>query len=141
GYPAPNATPMESETAPEEHREAPVEAESYNRRRAFQPAAVAPEMPHEDTYSSGRHRYDVMRTRNFIGTLILMSVPVLGWIYCIACALSSTVNKNKRNLARAYLILMAAAALLCVVVYLAFESEIKTLWAKFWEYLSRQMLS
>ena len=62
-------------------------------------------------YSTPRDRM-VMTTGSFLGTLLLMSLPGIGLILQIIWAAGGAKNQNKRNLARAYLILNVIVALL-----------------------------
>jgi hypothetical protein len=61
-------------------------------------------------------RYAIMGTGAYLGLLILFCIPIAGWIACIVMAISSK-NVNRRNLARAVLILLVIGAVLSVITY------------------------
>ena len=50
--------------------------------------------------------YTVMSTWGFVGSLLLMAIPLVGFVVTIVWAAGGTYNLNRRNLARGYLILM-----------------------------------
>ena len=50
--------------------------------------------------------YSVLSTWGFVGSLLLMSIPLVGFILTIVWASGSVYNVNRRNLARANLLLM-----------------------------------
>ena len=52
----------------------------------------------------------------YIGTILLGSIPFAGFILFIVWAFSSDVNINKRNLCRAYLILMLVAVAIYILL-------------------------
>jgi uncharacterized membrane protein YqjE len=57
----------------------------------------------------------IMTMGDWILTLILTSIPVVGLIMLIVWSLSSSTNANKRNYARAALILMIIGIVLSVI--------------------------
>ncbi len=48
--------------------------------------------------------YDVLSTGQYLGTVLLMCVPVIGWLATLIWALGGTKNFNRRNLARGVLL-------------------------------------
>lgn len=52
---------------------------------------------------------DVMSIGDWIGALIVLSIPILNIIMYFVWAFSDEINKNKKNFARASLILAAIA--------------------------------
>ena len=50
--------------------------------------------------------YTVMSTWGFVGSLLLMAIPLVGFVVTIVWAAGGTYNLNRRNLARGYLLLM-----------------------------------
>ena len=52
----------------------------------------------------------------YIGTILLGSIPLVGFVLFIVWAFSSDVNINKKNLCRAYLILMLAAVVIEILL-------------------------
>jgi len=72
-------------------------------------------------YSTPRDRV-VMSVSSFLGAITLMSIPVIGFLIQIVWSLGATKSQNKRNLARAYLILTIIAALLSVAALITLYS-------------------
>ena len=61
-------------------------------------------------------RFAVLSFGGAFGSLLVMSIPVIGWIFCIIWALGGAKNHNRRSLARAVLfstLLVAALLVLC----------------------------
>jgi len=63
--------------------------------------------------------YAVLSSWGFVGSLLLMAIPIAGFILTIVWAAGGTGNHNRRNLARGYLLMMAilAAVYLIVIIY------------------------
>lgn len=59
--------------------------------------------------------YAVLSSWSFVGTLLLMAIPVAGFILMIVWAAGSTSNLNRRNLARANLLIMGIVVALYIV--------------------------
>ena len=59
--------------------------------------------------------YEVLSSWGFVGSMLLMAIPFVGIIITIVWASGGTVNLNRRNLARGYLILMAIGVVLYVL--------------------------
>jgi hypothetical protein len=72
-------------------------------------------------YSTPRDRV-IMSVSSFLGAITLMSIPVIGFLIQIVWSLGGTKSQNKRNLARAYLILTIIAALLSVAALITLYS-------------------
>ena len=62
-------------------------------------------------YSTPRDRF-VMSISSFLVSILLMSIPIIGFLIQIIWAVGGAKNQNKRNLARAYLILTVISTLL-----------------------------
>ena len=58
--------------------------------------------------------YDVLSSWGYAGSLILMSLPIIGFIITIIWASGGAANYNRRNLARGYLILMGIGILISI---------------------------
>ncbi len=72
------------------------------------------------SYTAGKKPEDrVLGTGAFFGTVLLLSLPVLGLLLQIIWACGGTNSTNRRNLARAYLIFSVLGLLLGALVYLA----------------------
>lgn len=65
--------------------------------------------------------YAVISSWSFVGTLLLMSLPIAGFILTIVWASGGAHNHNRRNLARSQLLLMmlSVAVFVLMVVLLA----------------------
>ena len=63
--------------------------------------------------------YAVVGTFKYIGLMILYSIPIIGWIFCIVMAFSAE-NRNVRNYARAGLILAILGIAIALVGYFVF---------------------
>ncbi len=50
--------------------------------------------------------HSVLSTWGFVGSLLLLSIPFVGFILMIVWASGGVYNLNRRNLARGYLVLM-----------------------------------
>ena len=75
-----------------------------------------------DDYSQSS-AYDVLSSWGFVGSMIVMSLPLIGFIMTIVWASGGTVNLNRRNLARAYLLVMGLGILLSVILVFALVSS------------------
>ncbi len=66
--------------------------------------------------------YEPVSTGAFFGTILLLSIPLVGFIYCIVCAFGGCRKVNMRNFCRAQLIWILVGLVLsiigCVLVYL-----------------------
>ncbi len=69
-------------------------------------------------------KYQPITTGGYIGITLLMCIPILGLLLAIIWACGGCRKINKRNLARAWLILMAVALVLSLVLGLVFRSAI-----------------
>ncbi len=58
----------------------------------------------------------VMSMGSWVGTMLLMIIPIVNIILLIVWAVSSTENPNKRNFARAYLIIFAVLLVLWLII-------------------------
>jgi uncharacterized membrane protein YvbJ len=63
--------------------------------------------------------YAVLSSWGFVGSLLLMALPIAGFIITIVWASGGTVNLNRRNLARGYLILMGIGLALYILIFVA----------------------
>ncbi|MBA4347738.1 MAG: hypothetical protein C0413_02685 [Clostridiales bacterium] len=65
---------------------------------------------------SPRTPYDVLSSWGFVGSIFLMSIPVIGFIITIVWASGGASNLNRRNLARAYLIFVGLSVVLSIAL-------------------------
>ena len=64
-------------------------------------------------------KYEVLSTGAFFGLMFLFSIPIIGWISCIIMAFAPR-NENLKHFARAMLIWLIIAAVLCVALCFLF---------------------
>ena len=72
-----------------------------------------------DTAPARGSRYAVMSVKAYIGYSVLFSIPVIGWAICLIMSFTSR-SLNKRNFAKAMLILILIGVVLSVVFYFVF---------------------
>ena len=70
-------------------------------------------------YTSPQREDSPLSTGSFLLSIILMSLPVVGFILQIVWACGAARNLNRRNLARAYLILSLIGIALCAISFAA----------------------
>ena len=63
--------------------------------------------------------YAVLSSWAYVGTLLLMAIPIAGFILTIVWAAGSTTNLNRRNLARANLLIMGIVLALYIFIIIA----------------------
>ena len=68
-------------------------------------------------------RYKVLSSPSFMGSLILLFIPVMGQLISLVWDLGGCANRNRRNLARAviYLELLLVAA--CIAIYFIMQNS------------------
>ncbi len=76
-----------------------------------------------DQDSSKGSPYEVLSSWGFVGSMLLMAIPFVGFIITIVWASGGVTNLNRRNLARGYLILMALVAVLYIPIVLILVSK------------------
>jgi hypothetical protein len=81
-----------------------------------QPAAVSDNV-YQDVPPPSDSRYAVMSTWGYVGTTILLSIPVIGWLICLVWACGGTSKVNKRNYSRAILIFVLTGILISAALY------------------------
>lgn len=87
-------------------------------QQTYQQPAYAPPAVMQDAKPKGG-RYGVVGTGAFFGLMLLFAIPVIGWIACIVMAFASK-NENIKHFARAMLIWLIIAAVLCAAMYFLF---------------------
>ena len=76
-----------------------------------EPAAYNPSAPDVQPPTG---QYSVVSTMSWLGTIILLAIPFIGLILCLVWAFGGG-NLNRRNLSRAYLIILVAFLVLGIV--------------------------
>lgn len=69
-----------------------------------------------DAEPAANSPYAVLGSWGFVGSILLLGLPIAGFILAIVWASGGTYNLNRRNLARAYLILLGLAIALYLVI-------------------------
>ena len=91
-------------------------------------AATAAMPPPQSAYYGGDmapakgSKYEPITTKGFIGIMLLMCIPIVGLILMIVWALGGCRKINKRNLARASLIMMVVALVISFILGLILKS-------------------
>lgn len=78
------------------------------------------DITHSPAYASANYdapppkisRYAPLGVWGFLGNMILLSIPVIGAVVCIIWALGGAYNRNRVNMARAYLLVFVISVLL-----------------------------
>ncbi len=104
-------------------------------------SSVYPQQP-AYVYSDPLKRSDsVMSTGAFLGTILLMGIPLAGFILTIVWACGGTQNLNRRNFARANLILAAIGLVIYgVIVALVIKGVMNLPYDYLWDMASRRMV-
>ena len=104
-----------------------------------QPIATVAYNPAANMAPPKGSRYAVMGTLGYIGTMILFAIPLIGIIVCIIWSFSSTVNINRRNLSRAFLIFMIIAVVLGIISFIFMSTLLGSLWDHLLELIDGQI--
>lgn len=81
---------------------------------AAQPAPVS--IRQEEVEPSSNSPYAVLSSWGFVGSILLMALPIAGFIIAIVWASGGTFNLNRRNLARGYLLIIGIMFALYIVL-------------------------
>ncbi len=65
--------------------------------------------------------YEPITAWGYIGILVLLMIPVIGWIFAIVWACGGCRKLNKRNLSRGYLIILGLLGVFCLCAVLAVQ--------------------
>lgn len=101
--------PVDNPSAAKAAEAAP--APTYNPAPAANTASAADGPPPKGS------PYSIISTGGYIFRMILFSIPVIGWLACIITAFGAK-NKNKKNFARAMMILLIIGIVLSAVAYI-----------------------
>ena len=89
---------------------------------APQPEAAAwtpQEYGESDAFYEDDPAYDALTTTQYAFSIVLMTVPVIGWIVALIWSLGGSQNFNRRSLARAWVLVgVFAAALIALVLFI-----------------------
>ena len=111
GQPAP--APRQAFAPPQQSYTPPQPA--YNQLR---PAYTLPQQHYNQAagYGSGQAHREPLGVGSYIGMFILSAIPVVGFICLLVWAFGGSVNLNKKNYARAILIMSLIAVALWVII-------------------------
>ena len=101
------------------YQQSPYGQQNYNRQQPYTPQQTA------------APQHTVMSTGSFLGTLLLMMIPIAGFILMLVWAFGGTDNPNRRNLARAMLIITAIGlvlTILCTILFSALAISSVRMW-------------
>ncbi len=73
----------------------------------------------EEGEPSSNSPYAVLSSWGFVGSILLMALPIAGFIIAIVWASGGTYNLNRRNLARGYLLIIGIMFALYIVLIIA----------------------
>ena len=76
-----------------------------------------------DNDSAQGSPYEVLSSWGFVGSMLLMAIPVVGFIITIVWASGGATNLNRRNLARGSLILMCLMSVIYVPLVLVLVAQ------------------
>ena len=99
------------EPAPARPIPPPAYASSVRAEPSYQQAYT----PQQPSAYSGRGGSDPLRVGQYIGMLLLMCIPLLNIILLFVWSFGGSINLNKKNFARASLILGAIGLILSIV--------------------------
>lgn len=139
--PSPFQNPAPAPAAPTAQPAAPAAqpaASVYDPSNAIRPVPpVLRAVVTEDTPSVGlrfadastsanfEERAAIVSFKGFLGGMLLSMVPVIGFIYLLIASLSKKNNPNKRNWARATLLLSLIIGLISIVMVVGYLHEMK----------------
>ena len=118
GAPAGETGPVAAQSQPAGKNEFAKETSNYN--GGFTGTYTGEMIPPKGS------KYDPITTGGYIGIMLLMCIPVLGIVLAIIWALGGCKKVNKRNLARAALIMMLIGAVFSLIIGFAVKTVVST---------------
>lgn len=98
-------------------RQAPPAQQSYRPPVQQTPAAQQPYKPQQDAGSYMESQLNApLRVGQYIGMFLLLAIPIANLVLLLVWAFSGSVNQNKKNFARASLILSLIALVLWIII-------------------------
>ena len=120
---APTPPPPPPPQAPPQPQAAPVYAQAATATMPPPQSAYQQATAYGGDMAPGKgSKYEPITTKGFIGIMLLMCIPVVGQILMIIWALGGCRKINKRNLARASLIMMVVALVTSLILGLVLKS-------------------
>ena len=90
-------------------------------QRPLQPAYAPPQQPYYNnqavSYGFNQANHEPLGVGSYIGMFFLSAIPLVGFICLLVWAFGSNANLNKKNYARAILIMGLIAVVLWVVIF------------------------
>ncbi len=117
--PAPQQTPPPRQTPRPAAR--PVRQPQYQAQPVYQ---AQPQMAYGDAPPAPGSKYEPISTGGYIGIMLLMCIPLVGLILMVVWACGGCKKINKRNLARASLVMAMIALVICLILGAAVKSVI-----------------
>ncbi|MGN0517758.1 MAG: zinc-ribbon domain-containing protein [Acutalibacteraceae bacterium] len=117
---APVVQEINQEVKPETNPETSVAAET-----PMSPEKMAEEILRKyDFKPKKKSKYATMSTWGYVGSILLMLIPIVGWIITIVWACGGCRKNNKKSLARAFLIITLIFGLLFGGLYYMYKDTI-----------------
>jgi hypothetical protein len=117
----PAYTATEASAPPRPAPPPPVSTPPAQKAPSYQQAHTPP----QPAAYSGQPGTEPLRVGQYIGMLLLMCVPILGVILLFVWSFGGSVNLNKKNYARAMLIVCAIGLILSIIFGAALTSAIR----------------
>ena len=92
------------------------------------PSYAPPYSPGMNTEPAKGSRHAVAGVWGYIGMMIVFGIPLVGFIFCIVWSFSRSMNLNRRNFARANLILRVIALIFSVLLLILFGAFLAAAW-------------
>lgn len=130
GAAAGEAGKVQVENAAEQSAEVSQPVQSAHQKQTPPPVQPVPPVYGADIAPAKGSKYDPITTWGYIGIMLLMCIPVVGLILMLVWAFGGCKKVNKRNLARASLIMAAIGLIFSLVIGLLFKSLVGTVVGK-----------
>ncbi|MDR0916393.1 MAG: zinc ribbon domain-containing protein [Oscillospiraceae bacterium] len=114
-------------TIPERQTPPPVQPTPPRPQTAYQPPTQPVYAAQGGNPPPKGSKYAVMGTLAYIGHCILFGIPIVGFVLAIIWSFSSKINHNRRNLARAVLILTVIGIIAGILIAIAATAWINSL--------------
>lgn len=92
-----------------------------------QPQQPNPQGGHYNPYQMPAQDNSVMSVGDWVVTMLIVAIPLVGFVMLFIWAFGDNTNQNKANFAKAYLIWLAISIVLVIMVYALFFSAIMAL--------------
>lgn len=110
--------------APQQPR--PQNRPVYRQPPAPRPTSAQPSRSTTSTVRAPQVGSAPMSTGSYLGTLLLLSIPLVGLVLALVWAFGGGRNLNRRNLTRAYLILMVVVLVISLILGLVVRGIVKS---------------